>query len=248
MSGQVAGDEIAVRIADDPIERIVDRNVGSGRYRRVCSFTEQTPSREEYARQVAHYHARHSDQVSRLERGDRPAWEELWRLLFRAAYGLLLRAGWAPAQAYARAEEATQECCLTIYCRSYPYDCPFDAWVLTILRHQVFRPHHRSRNPLDLLGRTCALEERDEQESAPDASRIEAREPLIEAVSRLPSEPQREVIMNLFFRDRTVEETAAMLGKTPQAIYNLKGRALARLAELLSEDDANRDLHPVKRS
>jgi len=221
------------------VETIVEDNIQSGRFERVCNFRQKPLSLEEYTDLVTTYYGENRPFISRLERGEAKAWEQLSRRLFRAAYNLLLNQNWDLEQAHIRAQEATQEACLSIYCRVYPYDCPFDAWVLTILRHHVFRSYHRPRNPLNLPNVTNPLEKAlPEKATKPtELSKFERSEPLLQALGQLRSVSQRQVIDCLFFQELSPQETAQKLGKSVQAIYNLKGRALAKLSKLLEIDE-----------
>ena len=225
----------SAQISDAAIEEIVERNIRSGRLTRVNKVSGRNLTHTEYTAVVATHYLMQCDRVTRLQNNDQVAWEELWRQLFRIAYGLLVRGGWDSQDAAIRAEEAAQETCLSVYCRSYPFDCPFDAWVFTILRHHVFRAYHRSRNPLDMLDKVSTLEENSEEETPDVSSSVVDLNALVAALEALPSGPQREVILDLFFRGLSVAETAARLGKSPQAIYDLKRRALAELAKALNQ-------------
>jgi RNA polymerase sigma factor (sigma-70 family) len=223
---------------NERIEVIVECNLRSGRFQRVCNFRCRVLAHEEYTVLVRGYYIQHSPMVLHLEQGDLEAWEQLSHRLFRVAYTLLLNRNWNAEQAYVRAQEAMQEACLSIYCRVYPYDCPFDAWVFTILHHHVFRSYHRSRNPLDFPDVTHPLDELPEKAAEPtEFTDIERHEPFLCALKQLHSPAQRQVIDCLFFQGLSPEETAQKLGKTIQAVYNLKGRALANLSSLLTGEE-----------
>lgn len=224
---------------NEHVEAIVERNIRSGRFQRVCNFRCRALAREEYTTLVRDYYLQYYALISRLEQGDLEAWEQLSHRLFRAAYTLLLNRNWNEEQAYARAQEAMQEACLSIYCRVYPYDCPFEAWAFTILHHHVFLMYHRSHNPLDFPYITDPLDELSEKasEEPTDFTAIEYYGPFLRALSRLRSSAQGQVIDCLFFQGLSPEETAQKLGKTIQAVYNLKGRALANLGSLLTGEE-----------
>lgn len=213
---------------------IVETNLRTGRFQRICDFCAKKLTTEEYTELVTNYYVVHHDFVSQLMQGSKEAWEQLWRKLFRAAYTLLLRRNWDPEAAYIRAQEATQDACLSIYCQIYPYDCPLDAWIFSILRHHVFRSHHRPRNPLDLPNVIEPLEKSSQLAADfEDFVSIERLEVLSHAISQLRSVAQQQVIDFLYFQGISTEEIAQKLNKTPQAIYNLKERALANLRKSL---------------
>jgi len=225
---------------DEPIAEIVRRNTQSGRFQRVCRFLGRTLTLEEYGDIVAAHYTRYHDLVSHLICGDQEAWDRLCCRLFRGAYTLLMQRGWSAEQAYTRAQEAVQDTCLSIYCRTFTYDCPFDAWAFAILRHHVFRSHHRPRNPLDSPGVIDSEEDIDESDLGytADLTNAEQHELLVQALSQLRSTAQKQVVECLYFEGQSSEETAQKLGKTVQSVYNLKGRALANLRALLAAADA----------
>src|SRR5262249_48135470 len=150
---------------------------------------------------VTLYYIEHHSMISRLRAKDSEAWDDLWQYLFDRAYRLLCVWGWPTDQAYTRAQEATQEACLSSHKRPYPYDCPFNAWATKILRDSIFRSYHRPRNPLDLPG---VMTLRDDQplstknDPLEPLSTLENRELLVRALGRLRSQPQRKVIECLF--------------------------------------------------
>ena len=65
--------------------------------------------------------------------------------------------------------------------------------------------------------------------------RIENQLLLLDAIAQLPSEAQRQVILLSFFYDWESAQIAEALDKTPQAVYNLKHRALRKLREILEQ-------------
>jgi RNA polymerase sigma-70 factor (sigma-E family) len=67
--------------------------------------------------------------------------------------------------------------------------------------------------------------------------RVVQRDVVSRAVRRLPDR-QREVIVLRFFLDLSVAETAAALGSSEGTVKSHTARALARMRELLGENDA----------
>ena len=70
--------------------------------------------------------------------------------------------------------------------------------------------------------------------------RIENKEKLTAALGRLEGE-EREALLLRFFQDRTVDEIANLLGRSPSGARRLLGRATARLGGLLQDDPAPED-------
>jgi RNA polymerase sigma factor (sigma-70 family) len=84
-------------------------------------------------------------------------------------------------------------------------------------------------NPLgELLADTHAL--------AP-FEKIENQTVLLNAIAQL-SPTQRQVIQDTFLRELDDAQIARRLGKSKQAIYNLRHRALARLQQILARQSA----------
>ena len=231
------------------IRAIIQRNVASGRFQHVKNYRGGHLTVGEYARQVISNYLESYPLVSGLIAEEGRAWQSLWEMLFVAAYHKLCSYGWDREQAWGRAQEVTQEACIQIHGSSYPWDCPFDAWALTILIHIIKRQYKRTTSPLDVPGMTqtpqALRQESLEGEEYGDRGvakasieqngfrAVEDHEMLTVAIRQLPSAAQREVIIALFFEGLSVNEIAVRLGKTPQAIYNLKHRALAKLKALL---------------
>ncbi len=228
----VVNDALPESILADPVAAIVARNLETGRFDRVCDRAGRRLALAEYTQIIATYYAAHHAWVERLAAGDRGAWTEQWRMLYGAAYGMLQRAGWAADRAAARAQEAAQDTCTSLYCRTFPYDCPYDGWAFTILRRQVFSFQRRPHSPLD---RPDCLELGEDDVAVPGPEQaLDYDEAVLAAVEDLPSAKQREVIYCLFFHELGPSETAAHLGCSRQAVYNAKHRALGNLARRLA--------------
>jgi RNA polymerase sigma-70 factor, ECF subfamily len=224
--------------ASDEIRSIVAANIRSGRFARVSAYAGRTLTLTEYSEQTAR-HYRHSHPfVALLQRGDAEAWGLLWKRLYDAAYALLVARGWNAEQAHARAEEAVQEACLNISNKPYPYDCSFEAWAITIVRNCL-----RGRQPAPLDRPNTSVMLASVADQAVDAlAALDDHLLLVDALFRLESRAQRQVIICLYFDDLSPAQTAQKLGRTVQAVYNLKARALAQLRTLL-DDDPSRSSH-----
>lgn len=104
---------------------------------------------------------------------------------------------------------------------------PFLAWLYTIARH-LLTDHYRAqpRAPGALPGDP---ERGPGVEAFIDHLEEQARHECLWAALRRLTTEQQEVILHRFFEGRSVEETAALMGKTPNAVKALQHRALAAL-------------------
>ncbi len=66
------------------------------------------------------------------------------------------------------------------------------------------------------------------------AARRERNERLEGSIARLP-EDERAAVLQRWFEDRTVDEIAARLGRSPSAVRRLLGRAIAAIGEELRD-------------
>ncbi|HUM43385.1 MAG TPA: sigma-70 family RNA polymerase sigma factor [Fervidobacterium sp.] len=106
-----------------------------------------------------------------------------------------------------------------------------EAWLFAIARN-VLMDYYRHRGIL--------IEEEDEQwESRVAAWSSQSQEEFLDlynALDKLPS-PQKQVIELRFFKNYTVQETAQIMGKTPQAVKMLQYRALRALRDYVKPFD-----------
>jgi RNA polymerase sigma factor (sigma-70 family) len=240
------------------VVRIVSDNVVSGRLERVQRFRQRSGKSElfleEYANIVATFYCREGDRVDRLVLRDEAEWEQLWRVLAKRAYNVLLTFDIEGRRAYDEAGDFAQQACETIFqalCRyEYPYDVSFDAWATKILTNLVLKRHTRSRDLLDWQGPVVSLEGAAGQEPTtsgflhevlaskeePDPfERAEVQEKLLQAIEQLGSQAQQQVIVDSLLHELSDEEIARKLGRSKQAVYNLRHRALIRLKQILTE-------------
>ncbi len=110
---------------------------------------------------------------------------------------------------------------------------PFLAWLYTIARN-LLMDHYRAqpRVPLPLpadLEREMGTGEEFEQIEA------RARWECVRRALRALTHDQQEVLLHRFLEGRSVEETARLMGKQPNAIKALQHRALAALRRQMKE-------------
>ncbi|MEV4537574.1 SigE family RNA polymerase sigma factor [Asanoa sp. NPDC049518] len=67
--------------------------------------------------------------------------------------------------------------------------------------------------------------------------RVTERRQVLEALAQLPVR-QRQVVVLRYFEDRSVEQTSELLDMPPGTVKSYTSRALARLRELLADNDS----------
>lgn len=243
------------------VTNIVGRNVASGRWERVQKFHRSkgktSGTFKEYVDTVIAVYWREYKRVEGLAAKNEDDWNELWRLLVRRAYNTLIDFGLRPHQASIEAADFAQDTCEAIFGDWYPYDVPFDIRATRILHNRILKKYSRSRDALDQRGRVLSLET-PQKEATPevalhellaDASSLqpfeqrENQEVLLAAIAQLGSEAQQQVIVGTFFHELNTEEIAQQLGRSRQAVYNLRHRALLRLKEILRAKENDADVH-----
>jgi RNA polymerase sigma factor (sigma-70 family) len=232
------------------IVQSVETNLATGRFQRVAASraASRPLTLSAYIDRVTLHATREYARIHALENGDPLAWERLRALLLQRALRLMQRL--RPHSASANeASNAAQQVCLIVFETRYPCDVPFDAWATTILNRLILARYTRSPDLLDRQT-TKSLEQptraddpdgnqtseliADPQSLAP-FEKIENQTLLLDAIDRLTSHTQRQVIVQTFLEEMDDAQIARRLGKSRQAVYNLRARALARLKEILTE-------------
>lgn len=203
---------------------------------------------ETYIDRVIATYLREHDRVEKLVAQDETTWRELGEQLAGSAYHILLRQQVPAARAVNDALDFAQQTCEAVLSHRFPYDVAFDAWTTVILRNQILQRYTRSPDLMDRESESLSLDRPDQSETDDDFSlyavladtssispfeKIEVQEWLIQAIDRLPSQAQQQVIVDTFFYELTDDEIAQRLHRTKQAIYSLRHRALRRLHQML---------------
>jgi RNA polymerase sigma-70 factor, ECF subfamily len=158
--------------------------------------------------------------VRRAMAGDIPAFGTLYDRTVR-----LVRAVAADAGPDA-AEDVTHDTFLRAYRTLYTLSDParFAAWLVGIARHVVLE-RRRAR-------RFDPLPEQSQAQSVTDADAHEDAQALLRLVAELPEE-ERLAIRFFFLNERSIDETAGLLGRSRSGTYVVLNRAKARLARWL---------------
>ncbi len=245
------------------ITGIVSHNGQSGRAQRVIAATGPvTPHQlDGYIDRVIATFLREAPRLDRLSAADETEWAQLFKQLTQRAQSMLSRVDASPATA-PEAIEFAQAACEAIFRTTFPFDVSFDAWATLILRNIIRQRYERSRDLLDRNSEVESLERPPHTETEnslalhelladPNANVFEQREVrdwLLNALDLLPSVIQERVLIDLYFNDRSIPEVAQRLGRSVQAVYNLKHRALRELKHILTRErmDGQFALDPVE--
>ncbi|CAG0935155.1 hypothetical protein TFLX_03987 [Thermoflexales bacterium] len=244
----------ALQLTERVVE-IVLRNLASGRAQRVMdncrnASTNANASLEQYIDKVIVRYLAERQRVERLAERDDAEWAQLLELMTTRAYRILYRWQVNDLQSKDIATDFAQQTCESIYAAVFPYDVSFDAWATVILSNHIRQHYTRSQ---DLIDRNPLMESLDlsvtsdpdemtslyETLSDPTAAhlfeRIDVQQEIIDAIAQLPSHTQQDVIVYSYLYGWSDEQIASHLGKTKQAIYNLRHRALRQLRQVFKE-------------
>lgn len=204
-----------------------------------------------YVDQVTETYLREHRRVEALVREDAQAWNDVFKQVAARAYSILCRYNVPAARARTEAQDDAQHVCEIIFKTPFPYDVSFDAWTTVILRNCILQRRTRSPDLMDRENTMMSLDrpssEADTQDFSlyqllEDASstdpleQIAVQEWLLQAIGRLPSDAQQQVIIDTYFYGIDSDEIACRLGRSTQAVYNLRHRALKRLRKILSKN------------
>ena len=232
------------------VSQVVTRNLASGRAGRIMGASVTlTDHLIPYVDRIISIVLTEHQRLDRLVARDSYTWTELFSQLTRRAQVMLAWLGHQTAIATEAADFA-QEACEAIFDDVFPFDVAFDAWATRILKNRILQRRTRSRDLLDQDVEVMSLDRPHPTHGQEDLSlhevladsslaefeQAEVQAWLLQAIGRLPSSPQQQVIINLYFYDMSEEETALRLGKSIQAIYNLKHRALRLLNQALTKE------------
>jgi len=236
--------------AEDRVIQIVQTNLNNGRFERfAASRSRRVPlTLVDYIDIVLLHVAEEHRRVDALEKGDATEWDRLCNLLARRAYRMVQHFR-NVVDMPAAALDFANEACLIIFDECYPFDVSFDAWASTILKNLILTRYTRGTDIMDrtgiesldapvfiadeYAGNTLGELFADKQSLAP-FEKIENQTLLLNAIAQLQSPVQRQVVKDTYLRELDDAQIAQRLGKSKQAIYNLRHRALLRLRRILT--------------
>lgn len=159
---------------------------------------------------------------------DQSAWEQIFELHYRSVFAYVRYR----LRALHEAEDIASQVFEVAYSRADRFDyrgVPIEAWLMGIARNLV-RDHIKK---LGRRGFDAGLDEIIEPSEPDRADAVDLRRDLLAAMGAL-TEDQQEVIRLRFLLDRSVAETAVLMGRSEDAVKNLQRRALAAMHRALT--------------
>jgi RNA polymerase sigma factor (sigma-70 family) len=237
-----------LQFSEERVVRIVRNNLARGRLERFAGNSSPAPSTlGNYIDRILSYVCLEQSRILALEIGDRGAWLQLRDYLMRRASRMFERL--SHREPTGLAADMANQVCLIVFEEPFPFDVAFEAWITVILKNLILARLTRSTDALDRKHRIDSLDVFRKSEggeavalsdlvgddkSLAQFEKADNRIILQQAIEHLPSAPQRLVIQYSFLDQLDDDEIARRLGKSKQAVYNLRQRALVRLKEILS--------------
>lgn len=172
--------------------------------------------------------------IAAARRGERSAWERIYRSLAGAV------AGYLRMQGAAEPDDLTSEVFLAVFRNVRNFsgsDAQFRSWVFVIAHRRLLderrRLGRRDEEPLDLSAVSVLGNTEEEALRALGTEQVEA------LCGRLPCD-QRSVLLLRLVGDLSVDQVAQVLGKSPGAIKALQRRALVALGRIAEREGARR--------
>ncbi len=181
-----------------------------------------------------------ADLIRRAHAGEREAYDQLFALAAdRVLLFIRMRLG-EGLRARVDSMDVLQEAYLEAH-RALPEfeprdDGAFARWLCKIAENRIrgLADHFGAKKRQGKVEVTAVLERAKATGTGPmtAVARRENRELLAAAMERLEGK-EREALMLRYFQDRTVEDVASLMGRSPTAVRRLLGRAAIRLGEEL---------------
>jgi RNA polymerase sigma-70 factor, ECF subfamily len=180
--------------------------------------------------------AGHSADVQKLVEAAKAGEPEAQGALFDRYYFPIYRYAYARLRRVADAEDAAAETLVSVFGGLPRFSwrgVPFEAWVFRIAASKVAdigRRRAAAPDPATLDSIVELPTSADETDPVVHAERSDERTILIGLIDELPRD-QRDVLVLRFFLDRSIAETAAILGRSEGAVKQLQFRAIARIRD-----------------
>jgi len=235
------------------VQELLEHNFAKGRWQQVMRkefpFRDLDAAIQAYANRVAAGYEEQHTRVEPLQQGEAKAWTTLRCWLEKCARSRLQRQFYLEGENLQyEVEELVQDTCEAILTTYFPYDVIFEAWVSCIL-HNLIRRHYRAAKVrhcitfADMMAETLSpggpnAEEQEWEWEFPDPCQPleswELHNLFEDLLAQLPTEEQRQVTRLTYILGWDAEAIATQMGKTRQAVYNLRNRGLTNLQCLLS--------------
>lgn len=166
--------------------------------------------------------------LSRAAEGDQRAFDQLYERHWKAVYSY----AWLLARSVPDAEDATQECFLSLIRQSSfdPARAKLRTWLLAVVRNQVLQRHRNQSSQAPLNNDTVESGGNSIDEELMKQTRADA---LRRAFDLLPS-PQREALFLFEFEGLSLAEVAAVLEIEPNAVKARLFRGREQLKRILN--------------
>jgi RNA polymerase sigma-70 factor (ECF subfamily) len=176
------------------------------------------------------------DLVVAAKNGDVGAYEKLVAMYQRIAF----RTAYLITRSEAEAEDAAQEGFVKAYYAlgRFRSGAPFKPWLLRIVANEARNRMRSAGRREGLALKAAAVRPSGEAAPSPEVAALQSDEGrrLLEVLDAMP-EPDRIVISLRYFLDLTEAEMAEVLGTARGTVKSRLSRAMARLREMLQDED-----------
>lgn len=230
------------------LEPILLTNHARGRVRYFLDHHENS-NLEDYIRRVADYYEQLHEYIHQVQQERRAdVWEPIFQKLHRWAFGRLRYKGYPVEEIHRRQHHVhcATESAMRILRAHFPYDTGFDPWAFVIVEKMVnkhagylWEESQKAQNTVSVDQWEMGSDNLRDLIASAFPEQIADQSEILEAITRLPSLAQRQLILRRYFEGWSFKQIAAEQGKTVNAIYRLHFAALANLRKIL---ESKRDI------